>query len=712
MGLTNSSTGMKVAETELTIKKRSESDTVIALAGNPNVGKSTLFNSLTGLNQHTGNWPGKTVSNAQGYCKYKNSSFVFVDIPGTYSLFSHSPEEEIARDFICFGKADTVVVVCDATCLERSINLVLQILEITKNVVVCINLLDEAKRKGIKIDLQLLSKKLGVKVVGMVAKNKKQRIHLLETLTAQESHSAKSTFTPHYSPAIEMAIASLESAVADLSLEGINPRWLCLKLLENDLNFLNKIEAHSGYSISKKPQIQSALADAHMILEQASVNQDTLRDETAASLIKEAEKICKQAVSYTNTSYSLFDRKIDKVLTSRFFAFPVMLILLAFIFWLTVSGANYFSEGLSNLLFGFEKHLETLFSYLQFPVWLKSLLIEGAYRVPAWVVSVMLPPMAIFFPLFTLLEDVGYLPRIAYNLDRPFYRCNSCGKQALTMCMGFGCNAAGVVGCRIIDSPRERLVATVTNSMVPCNGRFPAIISIISIFFVTGFSYGKSLVCALVLTLFILLAVFVTFAATKLLSATVLKGTPSSYTLEMPPYRKPKILQLLVRSVFDRTLFVLGRSVLVAVPAGIIIWLMANIIVEDRSLLSLCADFLNPFALLLGLDGAILMGFILGFPANEIVIPITMMIYLSSGSLAEISELSEMSRIFALNGWTPVTALCTVVFSLFHWPCSTTLLTIKKETGSLKWTFLSAIFPTAIGIVICFIIKLISQFFI
>lgn len=277
------------------------------------------------------------------------------------------------------------------------------------------------------------------------------------------------------------------------------------------------------------------------------------------------------------------------------------------------------------------------------------------------------------------------------------------------MCMGFGCNAAGVIGCRIIDSKRERLLAIITNSLVPCNGRFPAIITLISIFLVSTKGQFQTVFSALILTVFILLSVGATFLSTKLLSKTLLKGTPSSYTLEMPPYRKPKALEVLVRSVFDRTLFVLGRSLSVAIPAGIIIWLAANLRVGNTSVLMLCADFLDPFAKIIGLDGVILIAFILGFPANEIVIPIILMAYLKSGSLNEYSSLSELKNILVSNGWDITTALCTIVFSLFHWPCSTTVLTIKKETNSFKWAFVSIVLPTTLGIICCLIINLISK---
>ena len=401
----------------------------------------------------------------------------------------------------------------------------------------------------------------------------------------------------------------------------------------------------------------------------------------------------------------------DRLLTGRLVGIPLMLVLLLCVLWLTIYGANYPSELLSNLLFGLEEPLaRTLSGFL--PTGVVHLLVWGVYRVLAWVVSVMLPPMAIFFPLFTLLEDAGYLPRVAFNLDAGFKKCCACGKQALTMCMGIGCNAAGVIGCRIIDSPRERMIAVLTNSFVPCNGRFPMLISIITMFFIAGTgSITASLVSAAMLTAVILLGVMMTFAVSWLLSKTLLKGLPSSFTLELPAYRRPQIGQVIIRSVFDRTLFVLGRAVTVAAPAGLIIYVMANCTVGNVTLLAHCASFLDPFARCIGIDGVILMAFILGFPANEIVIPIVIMAYMSTGTLTELGSLENLRTLLVNNGWTWLTAACTMLFSLMHWPCSTTLLSIKKETGSWRWTAVGFLLPTLSGIVICFLLTSIVRLF-
>jgi ferrous iron transport protein B len=377
-----------------------------------------------------------------------------------------------------------------------------------------------------------------------------------------------------------------------------------------------------------------------------------------------------------------------------------MLLMLSGALWLTIAGANYPSNLLARILFFLEEPLSKLLTLLSAPERLRSLLVDGVFKTLAWVVSVMLPPMAIFFPLFTLLEDSGFLPRIAFNLDNFFRKACAHGKQALTMCMGFGCNAAGVTGCRIIDSPRERLIAIMTNNFVPCNGRFPTLIAVLSMFFAAGGPL-RSAVSALALAALILFGVAMTVLVSRLLSKTVLKGLPSSFYLELPPYRRPQLGRVVVRAIFDRTLFVLGRAVSVAAPAGLLIWLLANIRAGDMSLLGRCAGFLDPFARLLGLDGYILLAFVLGFPANEIVVPIIIMSYTATGSLTDSDSLARLHALFVEHGWTRLTAICMLLFSLLHWPCGTSCLTIKKETRSLKWTLLSFAIPTLAGIFTC-----------
>ena len=589
----------------------------IALAGNPNVGKSTLFNALTGLRQHTGNWAGKTVATARGEYTFEGKRYQLVDLPGTYSLAAHSQEEAVARDYIQSGQADAVVVVCDATCLERNLILVLQVLELTGKVLVCVNLLDEAERLGIQVDLSGLSQRLGVPVVGTAAGRQE-------------------------------GLDDLRAAIAEL------------------------VGTDAPAAPSRAPGERVTLA----------------------------ERYAAQVVRSEDVGRRRRQQRLDRLLTSKSTGIPIMLLLLGMVVWLTVAGANIPSSVLTASFARLGEVLEELIAAA--PEWVSGLLLDGVYRVTAWVVAVMLPPMAIFFPLFTLLEDLGYLPRVAFVMDHAFQKCRACGKQCLTMCMSIGCNACGVTGCRIIDSPRERLIAILTASLVPCNGKFPTLIALITLFFVGGQGgLLASVEGAALLLGTLVLGVAGTLTCSRLLSATVLRGMPSSFALELPPFRKPRVGEIVVRSVLDRTLFVLGRAVAVAAPAGAAIWLMANVTVGGATLLAHCTGFFDPFARLFGLDGVILMAFLLGWPANEIVLPVMLMAYLSTGSLVEFDDLTALGQLLGQQGWTWLTAVCTMLFSLFHWPCSTTCLTIYKETGSVKWTALAIAMPTALGLGLC-----------
>lgn len=682
----------------------------VALAGNPNVGKSTLFNSLTGSSQHTGNWAGVTVSCFKGSCSSKKYNYVFADLPGTYSLMAHSAEEALARDGICFGNCDAAVVICDSTCLERNLNLVLQILETGIPAMVCVNFMDEAAKKNIRVDLPALSRELSAPVAGTTARKKRSLEHFLDRLDETVDHPDTEPFHISYDAAVEQAISMLLPFTEPLS-SRLSPRWLALRLLENDPGLLRSLNTFLGRDLSEDDALCQAVRQARSHLDQAGIFEDDLKDRIVSGIVNTAESIASRTVSLPEKPYGKRDAFGDRILTGRLAGYPAMIGLLALIFWLTITGANYPSALLSSLFFSFQEKLTAAFMAVNAPQWLHGILVLGVYRVLAWVISVMLPPMAIFFPLFTLLEDFGYLPRIAYNLDRPFQCCKACGKQALTMAMGFGCNAAGVTGCRIIDSPRERLIAILTNSFVPCNGRLPALVTLITLFFTGASSAGpiSSLRPALILTFFILTGVAATFFVSRLLSATVLKGMPSSFTLELPPYRRPQIGRVIWRSILDRTLFILGRAAAVAAPAGLVIWILANVSIGDISLLARFSGYLDPIGRLMGMDGVILMAFILGLPANEIVIPIIIMAYTSQGTLIEPGNLSDLHMLLISQGWTWVTALCTMVFFLFHWPCSTTLMTIKKETGSLKWTCLAVLLPTACGVILCMAITAFSR---
>jgi ferrous iron transport protein B len=686
--------------------KKLSGEKVVALGGNPNVGKSTVFNSLTGLHQHTGNWPGKTVVNAQGRCRFAGQDYIMVDIPGTYSLMANSAEEETARDFICFGDPDVTVIVADATCLERNLNLVLQVMEITDRVVLCVNLMDEAKKKRIRIDLTTLSATLGIPVVGTSARSRKGLQGLMEAVgRVARLEQAFQPLSIRYGDAIEQAVALLEPAVMRVMQGRLNSRWVTLRLLDGDVGLISSIRTFLGYDITEDAGIAAQRDTAFEFLSGQGITTEALRDQMVTQIVKACETIAREAVAADDERYFHRDIRFDRILTAKRTGIPIMILMLLGIFWITIEGANVPSSMIADGLLRLMDPLHRLFEQVSAPDWLSDILIDGAFKTLAWVVSVMLPPMAIFFPLFTLLEDLGYLPRVAFNLDNHFRKACAHGKQALTMCMGFGCNACGVIGCRIIDSPRERLIAILTNNFVPCNGRFPTLIAIITMFFAGALSGALgSIVSTLLLTGVIVLGVAATFLLSKLLSRTILKGVPSSFQLELPPYRRPQIGKVIVHSMLDRTLFVLGRAVVVAAPAGVIIWLLANMQIGGVSVLAACAGFLDPFARLMGLDGYILMAFILGFPANEIVIPILIMSYMATGSILELDSLNELRALFISHGWTWVTAVCMMLFSLMHWPCGTTLLTIHRETREARWTAAAFLIPTVTGVAACMIV--------
>lgn len=588
------------------------------LAGNPNVGKSTVFNALTGLHQHTGNWCGKTVAGAEGWLMYRGERIRCVDTPGTYALRTETAEEAVTARLLREIRHDLVICVCDATCPVRGIALAIELLAAHEHVILCMNLMDEAKKKKVVPDLTGISGRLGIPVIGV---------------------SGKQT-------------------------RSLNPLLALTEHLP---------EVHHGF-------------DGY----------------THSDALRAADQICEENIQIPSDVNRGNDR-LDRLFTGSFWKYPIMVMLLLGVFWLTMVGANYPSALLSELFLTICRVLHQLAELIHTPNWLSGALIDGILRGTGWVVSVMLPPMAIFFPMFTLLEDAGFLPRIAFNLDSCCARCRACGKQALTMTMGFGCNAVGVTECRIIQSRRERLIAILTNALVPCNGRFPALLAIVTVFF-AGSDMFSSFRAAAIMTALIVSSIGVTFAASAFLGRTVLRGQPSSFVLELPPYRKPQIGHVILRSVLDRTVFVLGRAVMTAAPVSLLIWILANLNLSGETMLQRLSDLMSPIGALIGLDGVMLLAFLLGLPANEIVLPVALTAYLGTGTLTDYDSLGSLHTLLVSHGWTLTTAACFLIFTLFHSPCATTLLTVYKETHSRRWTFAAFLLPTLIGTVLCMLL--------
>ncbi len=709
-------------------------DFVVALAGNPNTGKSTVFNAITGLRQHTGNWPGKTVTRAEGAFALGDHRYKLVDLPGTYSLAAAAMDEEIARNFILFGQPDVTVIVVDANHLERNLNLTLQILDITDRVVVCLNLIDEALRHGRTVDERSLSKRLGVPVVPTVARTSEGIDRLLDAIAGVATGNlvGKPRRASRFGGRFERTVGALTHTLREEIPELSNPEWVAVRLLDGDRKIEEALASgellelssqtadarvappHAGRDDRPAISAERILGSARALRWDLGVGFTDRLTEDAYTV---AAKIADQCTTVDGRTRRFnLDATIDRLVTSKWLGLPIMVGLLMAVFWVTISGANMPSAMLATLLLDtIHPALHTLGAQLQFPWWLSGFLFDGVYLATAWVIAVMLPPMAIFFPLFPLLEDSGYLARVSFNLDGMFKRVGAHGKQALTMSMGFGCNAAGVVATRIIDSRRERLIAIITNNFALCNGRWPTQILIATIFIGALVPpHVAGLVSAATVVAVASLGVVLTFVVSWALSRTVLRGEPSSFSLELPPYRPPRFWRTLYTSLMDRTIFVLWRAILFAMPAGALIWLLSNIHVAGRSMSEWIVGGLDPFGLFIGLNGVIVVAYILVIPANEIVIPTILMLTVmtarmtgigeGAGVMFELSSATDSAAILRAGGWTLLTGVNLMLFSLIHNPCSTVIYTIWKETRSRRWTLISTLLPVVMGLAVCFLV--------
>ena len=644
----------------------------ILLCGNPNVGKSSIYNILTHSHEHTGNWTGKTVELSTK--KIVGTDYYLVDLPGIYSLSSLSEEENIAKMTMLFSDYKSIIYVVDATQIEKNLNLLFQILQINKSIILCINMIDELENKNIKLDTNKLSNILGIKVIKFSTYKNIGYNELIEAI--KEDNYCEYNY--YYNDEIEKHINNISSYLP----VGFNNRYMSISVLNKDEYLVKYVKERYGINLENNDVKNYIMnINSEEISDQISIKINTLSRIVTNEVFKKS--------SENNISL------LDKIFSNKIYSIIMMTFIMFLIFLITITLANYPSDLLGELFNKFEYILYKLCLNFNIPKVIYEPILFGIYRVVTFIISVMFPPLVIFFIMWTYAEESGILPRIAFNFDKICSYSNCHGKQCLTMCSGFGCNACAVVGARIMDNKRDRIIAILTNSFIPCNGRFPMIIAIITMFLVNS---NNKILVSIYLCGFVILAMIISFLISFILSKTILKGYPSFFVLELPEYKKVKLSIILKTSIVYKSLSILKKAILVSIPAGLIIWLLTNININNMSIFLIVSNFLDKFAKIIGLDGNILLSFILALPANEIVLPIIIMGYLGNSNISLISDYIGIKSILLNNGWTVNTAICTILFSLMHFPCGTTLSTIKSEIG-YKWAFYSFIIPLITGIV-------------
>jgi ferrous iron transport protein B len=680
---------------------------VVAMAGNPNVGKSAIFNALTGGRQHVGNWPGKTIERAEGVFYAGDSEIRLVDLPGTYSLAAQSPEEVIARDYILSEEPNVVVNIVDATSLERNLNLTLQILELTDRVVVALNLMDEVERQGWEIDAQALEADLGVPVIPTVATEAEGLPELVAALVDVASGTRPTEpASVDYGVTVNGHVDDLQADLEALGMAdparatGGRRRWLALRLLEDDPEIVQAFKVGDLSACCLGAGAASPSPEAlQSVLRKAARLRESTRPDARVEIVRRryefAHDLVQPVMHRVRPASESRTEQVDRFVTHRVWSWPMMLGILIIVLWITIEGANVFSAMLDSVVVWLAGWSRQLLLALDAPWWVTGSLVDGLIVGTGTVVAVMLPPMVIFFTAFNLLEDIGFLPRVAFNLDRLMRVVGSQGKHTLVAMMSFGCNVTGVLSCRIIENAKDRVVAVVTSPLILCNGRFGAGLALIILFF-----GDRALLVTLV---YLTISVGAMLLATWLLNRFLFRQEPGGFVMELPPYRRPKWDQVVRRTLIHQVGHTMGRAVMIAAPATLIIWLLGNLppnAAFEQTPLGWLVRALAPLGVPFGLSGEMLTALLFTLPAKEIVVPSLAMTYGLQTTLAD----SQAVLDYLVQSWTPLLAFSFLMFYMLYLPCLVTVWATWKETRSPKWTALSMLLPLAIASALTFVV--------